>query len=114
VAEAKLQQQKNEFDARLNEQRLAVAVEELVTTWDQERQRLELAKTSQSIANQHFIAAQRGYELGTVDYLRYIEAENSLRDASLELLSQQIGLKRLEITFDEISGNLFARFGVTF
>jgi outer membrane protein TolC len=114
LAEIKLEEQKNSYGTQLNDQQLRVAVEELVTTWDQERQRLDLAKTSQNIANQHFIAAQRGYELGTVDYLRYIEAENSLRDASLQLLSQQIGLKRLEITFDELSGNLFARFGVTF
>jgi outer membrane protein TolC len=85
---------------------------ELIDNWNLERQKLSVAKTSSVIARLKLDAATEGNRLGTVDRLSYIKAQNDFLTEASAYLQQQIGLKRLEIMLDEITGNLFSRFAV--
>ncbi len=104
--------QKNSIAQDQYKRELTQLVDELVMTWKQEIQTLDIAKASQHIARQQFDAAKAGYDIGTVDQLTLDKAENDFLEMSIRYLQKQVVMKKLEIIFDEITGTVLSRFGV--
>jgi len=87
-------------------------VNELYFAWNQELEQLRLSQTSREIAKKQLHAAEKNLELGAVDMYTKIKAKNDYINAELQYLRRQISMKRLEIIFDEITGNVLTKFGV--
>jgi len=105
--------QKNALAQQHYSREISRQVEMLVMTWQQELQTLDIAKASRYIAQQQFDAAKAGYDIGTVDQLTLDKAENDYLEMAIRLLQKQVVMKKLEIIFDEITGTVLSRFGVT-
>lgn len=88
-------------------------VNNLLDSWSQEKEKLVIAIMARDLAKVLLDAAVKGYELGTVDRLSLISAQDKYVSSSLGCLQQQISLKKLEILFDELTGTVFKKFGVT-
>jgi outer membrane protein TolC len=116
----RIAQESVEFSAEINEKRreeywmqLFKRVEDLTYNWDIAMEKLSISATSKAIAKKYLDATQEGFRLGTVDALTLMKARNDYEDVAVKYVQDQIQMKRLEIVFDEISGRLFTRFGVT-
>jgi outer membrane protein TolC len=88
-------------------------VTDIYRTWDEERQALLIAQTSRDIALLQRDAIRKGYELGSRDRLALDKAETDYVSAAIRCIQKQIALKKIEITFDELTGKVFTVFGVS-
>jgi len=70
------------------------------------------SKKTKEIADKQLEAAQAGYNLGTIDRLSLVDAENSFLSASIDLLRSQLTMKRILIVVEEVTGTVLERFGV--
>jgi outer membrane protein TolC len=109
-----LDQERNDISAASYHRELLARLDELRTTWQQEKHRLSIAAASVELARRQLEATQKGYDLGTEDRLSLLSARDDLIVAENGFLSAQIGMKRLEIVLDEITGSAIERFGLTF
>jgi outer membrane protein TolC len=89
-------------------------VREMFFTWQMEKKNLGIAETSKELARRYFEAANQGFERGSVDRLTLDKARNDFQTQAVLYIQQLISLKKIEVLFDEISGAVFPRFGVTF
>jgi outer membrane protein TolC len=112
--QAELGLQENEISRELRLRELSRTVYDLTQQWEKEQQVLAIAAASASIAQKQYAAAETGYRLGTIDRLALLEAQNNFIDSSVKLVQKQVAMKKLEIIFDEITGNVLTRFGVSF
>lgn len=87
-------------------------IDELVFSWEQERLNLGITQTSKIIALKNLSATQKAYEVGSVDHITIMKAYNDYFSSSVSYIQELISLKKLEITFDEISGNVEKKLGV--
>jgi len=110
--EVELSIKDNEIRIIKHERELKNQVDELYYAWNLEREQLKLSQTSRNIAEKQLKAAEKNLELGAVDMYTKLKAKNDYINAELQYLKRQISLKRLEIIFDEITGNLLPKFGV--
>jgi outer membrane protein TolC len=113
VSRARLSLEQNRIESEQHDRELVSSVEALVEDWKLELRRLETAQVAAEVARRRLNAAQMGYEVGTVDQLTYLQARKDAFENETAALQQQVSLKRLEITFDEITGTVFSRFGVS-
>jgi outer membrane protein TolC len=109
-----LSEQKNKLDQEQYKKELAQKVDELLMSWSAELQSLEITRASLDIAEKQFKAAKAGFNVGTVDQLTLDKAETEFVQKKINLLQQQIVMKKLEIIFDEITGTILKKFGVKF
>jgi outer membrane protein TolC len=112
MAQTRLSQKRNSLSEEDYRIQLTNSITEMERKWQQEREKLALSKMAKDVAVQYLAAAGVGYELGTVNRLDVLKAQNDVVTKSVSYLQQQISFKRLEIVFDEITGNVFKRFGV--
>jgi len=112
VQRARLSMEQNRIEAEQRDRDLASAVAALVENWHIERKRLETAQVAAEVSLRKLDVAQKAYEIGSADQLTYLQARKDAFDYQTRSLQQQIDLKRLELTFDELTGNVFSRFGV--
>jgi outer membrane protein TolC len=91
---------------------LTVKLNELIESWDQEKQRIALTQKSKQLAQLQFLAAEKEYKQGTIERLTLLDAQNKLVENELALTRIRIEMKKLEIILDEITGTLFQRFGI--
>jgi outer membrane protein TolC len=113
VARKALEIKSQSLDVEDYRVQLRASLTEMVDNWRLEKEKSAISSMSRDIALQSFNASSRGYELGTVDRLNMLKAQNDFVDKSIRALQQQITLKKLEITVDELTGNVFTKFGVT-
>ena len=112
VKKTQLDMERNDINALQYRKNLDKQLRELRRTWEQEKYRISLAGASVELSEKQLSAAQRGYELGTVDRLTLLSARDDLTSAQNSLVRAKIGMKRLEIIIDELMGTLFQRFGI--
>jgi outer membrane protein TolC len=87
-------------------------LEEMVNSWKREQEKLAIARIARDVSQKYLDAATKGHELGTVDRLALVKAQNEYVSQAVGLIQQQISLKRFEILIEELSGGIFKRFGV--
>jgi outer membrane protein TolC len=104
--------EQNRLSRQQRERELADMAAMLVENWSYEQRKLVNAQTAAGVALRKLEAAQKGYEVGSIDQFAYLQARKDAFDAQMRALQQAVGLKRLEVTFDEITGAVFTRFGV--
>jgi outer membrane protein TolC len=112
AAKARLSAEQNRIEAAQHDRELDNSAAALVENWSIEQRRLTTAQTAAEVARRRLQAAQKGYEVGSIDQLAYLQARKDAFDNQTRALQQLVALKRLEITFDELTGNVFSRFGV--
>lgn len=113
IQQTQLAKKKNTLSQEHYKRKLKKQIQDLYLSWRQELQSLQIAQASKEIALQKFHASKAGYEIGTVDQLTLDKAEDDYVETSIRLLQKQILMKRLEIVFDEITGVVLSKFGVT-
>ena len=111
-AKTRLSLRQNELQTAERRFELRNSVEELINNWDLERRKLSVSATSRDVARKYLESATKGLDVGTVDNLTYLDAQEDYVTEEVRYLRQQITLKRLEIVFDEITGKVLSRFGV--
>lgn len=111
-ARTQLSLRRNDLQTAEREFELHNSVEELINNWAIERQKLAVSATSRDVARKYLESATKGLDVGTVDNLTYLNAQEDYVTEAVRYLQQQITLKRLEIVFDEITGSVLSRFGV--
>ncbi|MBD3421483.1 MAG: hypothetical protein GF398_15300 [Chitinivibrionales bacterium] len=104
---------KNRLEQNEYHTELMHRIRSLLDSWRQEKEDLRISRAARAIAQKQLDAATRGFELGAVDNLSLLKARNDFIDTAVETLRKIIALKKLEITFDEITGESLAKFGVT-
>lgn len=107
-----IKQQNNRIEKDGYRRELKRRVRDLARQWDLEMQKTEIASVAEDVARQQLDAARKGYEIGTVDNLKLIKAQNDYNQASLNSLRAKVALKEFEVTFEEITGEVLTRFGV--
>jgi outer membrane protein TolC len=112
IKQEALSARENEILKEQYERELSAEIYELARKWKLETKTLEMAAAAADVARRQYSAAEAGYNLGTVDRLAVLEAENQYLDASVQLIRRRVAMKRLEIIFDEITGEVLNRFGV--
>jgi len=113
VRRAGLTMQKNNIDWEQYRTSLERKIAELWETLDLDKNDLVIAGASLDVARKKLDAASAGRTVGSVDYLTYLKARTDFTNTALEYLNKLIELKRLEISFDEVSGMVLSRFGVS-
>jgi outer membrane protein TolC len=108
----RLSQEQNNLEREKYRRELANRVAELADSWQQEKTRLEIMAAARVVAQRQLEAAQQGYQLGTVDRLALEKAQNDFAQVAVTHVQAQVGLKKLEIIFDEMSGQILTKFGV--
>lgn len=114
VTRAGLDTQKNDISHEEYKRELRRRVDELAFLWERETESIKYGRTAREIAHRQLVAAQAGFEIGTVERLALGKAKNDYVDASVQLVQKEIAMKRLEIIFDEMTGAVFTRFGLEF
>ncbi len=109
---AELSLEQSKLEKQEYRRTLLLSVEQLVQTWEKERQALAISRETRRIAERRLEAARAGYELGTQNWLALSESQTDYLHAATEAVRQEITMKRLEIVFDEITGTVFDRFGI--
>jgi outer membrane protein TolC len=112
AAQNRLSQEENDLEREKYRRDLVNKVTELVDSWQLEKARLEIMAISRTVAQKQLDAAQKGYQLGTVDRLALEKAQNDFTQVAVLYFQALVSLKRLEITFDEMSGQILKKFGV--
>jgi outer membrane protein TolC len=112
IKQSNLSQKQNIIEEQQYFKTLEKQIDELVFSWEQEKLKLDITKTSKFIALKSLSATQNSYEVGSVDHITLIKAQNDFIAIAISYFQELITLKRLEITFDEITGNLEKNFGV--
>lgn len=95
------------------DRKLKSRIAELVLRWNQEIESLNVGRLSQKIAKQQAEATRTGYKIGSVDRLTLLKAENDFLRSSIRVIQKELGLKNLEILFEETTGTFLSRYGVT-
>ncbi|MBD3243807.1 MAG: hypothetical protein GF331_24660 [Chitinivibrionales bacterium] len=113
VEQARLSAERNLAETQAYEQELTNNVTELVDAWHNDRRSLAIAELSHEVAQRYLEAAQRGYEVGTVDRIEYLQARDEAVAEAVRLVQKQVLLKQAEVVFDELTGETLTRFGVT-
>lgn len=113
VEQAHLSLERNQVEAQTYEQQLGNYVSELIDAWRNDRRSLDIAAMSHDVAQQYLQAAQRGYEVGTVDRIEYLQARDQAVAEAVLLVQRRVLLKQAEIVFDELTGETLSRCGVT-
>lgn len=112
VSKARLQIKSNEIDAQQRQTKLLNDIEKLQQNWKKEKSKIELASTAVTVSQKQLTAAQQGYELGSINRLELLKAQNDYNQAQIEYLQGLVEMKLLEISLEEITGKVFNRFGV--
>jgi len=93
---------------------LKMKVSELYDSWIQEKKRIELAKKSNIIAKLQYDAAIKAFSVGTIDRQTLLKMQNDFLESNVTYIRLLITMKKIEIIFDELTGSIFDRFGITF
>ncbi|NLD93350.1 MAG: TolC family protein [Fibrobacter sp.] len=93
---------------------LKVKINELHDSWIQEKKRIELAKKSNAIALLQYDAAIKAFSIGTIDRQSLLKMQNDLLESNVAYIRLMITMKKIEIIFDELTGTVFDRFGITY
>jgi len=104
--------QQNDINTTEYRTDLLNSVDDMIRSWNIEKQRLEVARASRDNAEKYLLVAEKGHELGTVDQIELLDAQNTAVAEAIYYVQKLIGLKKLEIVFDEMTGDIFKRFGV--
>lgn len=112
IEQTRLSIEQNRLRQAQRERELADMAAMLVENWSHEQRKLVNAQTASSVAARKLDAAQKGYEVGSIDQIAFLQARKDAFDARMRALAQAVGLKKLEVTFDELTGVVFTRFGV--
>lgn len=108
-----LKMQDNITSQKKYEEELTVKLNELAESWNQEKQRIELAKKGKQIAELQYICAEKEYKLGTIERIALTDAQNKLVESEIKLTEMLVEMKKLEIILDQITGTLFQRFSLS-
>ncbi len=103
---------KSDFDNYTDE--LKIKINELHDSWIQEKKRIELAKKSNAIATLQYDAAIKAFSIGTIDRQSLLKMQNDLLESNVAFIRLLITMKKIEIIFDELTGTVFDRFGITY
>lgn len=114
INKTKLQIQSNTISLKQQETKLTNTLLTFQQSWIREKAKIELSRASVSVSKKQLIAAEQGYELGSTDRLELLKAQNDLNQTQIEYIQSLIKMKLLEISIDEITGNVLDRFGVKF
>lgn len=95
------------------EQNVNADIEKLNLSWKRELQTMELSKERLRAAKEKFEVSEASFDIGEIDYLNLKEAQHEVLTASVNLLKQQLTLKRIAITLDQITGRVLTVSGVT-
>jgi outer membrane protein TolC len=112
IAQTELALQQQRLEEQEYRRQLMVSVEQLSFAWEKERQALAIAREAARIARRRLEAARAGYELGSQNWLALSESRTDYLQAATESVQKEIAMKKLEITFDEITGAVLDRFGI--
>ncbi len=112
VQQARLSLERSRIEARAYELELRNYVTELIDAWHNDRRSLDIAAMSHDVAQQYLEAARKGYEVGTVDRIEYLEARDEAVAEAVRLVQRRVLLKQAEIVFDELTGETLSRCGV--
>jgi outer membrane protein TolC len=93
---------------------LELKINELHDSWIQEKKRIELAKKSNTIATLQYDAAIKAFTIGTIDRQSLLKMQNDLLESNVAFIRLLITMKKIEIIFDELTGTVFDRFGITY
>lgn len=93
---------------------LNIKIRELHDSWIQEKKRIELAKKSNSIAALQYGAAIKAFSVGTIDRQSLLKIQNDLLESNVTYIRLLITMKKIEILFDELTGTVFDRYGITY
>jgi outer membrane protein len=108
----RLDQEQNQLSREKYQRDLEQRVAELSLNWQQDKMQLDIMARSRDIAQRQLMAAQKGYQIGTVGRLELLKAENDYTQIALSYVQAQVALKKLEIIFDEMNGQILKKFGV--
>jgi len=114
VCKAKLQIDNNEIKAQQKEMNLYNSLELFQKNWKREMAKIDLAHSAVIVSKKQLVAAQQGYELGSVDRLELLKAQNDVSKTQTEYVQGLIEMKLLEISIEEMTGIVLDRFGVQF
>lgn len=114
VSKAKLQIDNNEIKAQQKEMNLYNSLELFQKNWKREMAKIDLAHSAVIVSKKQLVAAQQGYELGSVDRLELLKAQNDVSKTQTEYVQGLIEMKLLEISIEEMTGIVLDRFGVQF
>ncbi len=112
IQQARLSLRNKQVEAEDYERVLLTQVGTLSDEWETQRQSLAVEKLAMRTAERVQEASKVGYEVGTVPQLDYLESMEQYESEQYALLNQQIMLKKKELVFDKLTGNVFTRFGV--
>ncbi|NLW32588.1 MAG: TolC family protein [Fibrobacter sp.] len=112
VKSKELEIEENRIQKKQLVNELRIKIDELRTAWEKELAMLDVLQKTKEIADKQLEAAQAGYNLGTIDRLSLVDAENSFLSASIDLLRSQLTMKRILIVVEEVTGTVLERFGV--
>jgi len=112
VERSRKQAQLNALSEQERRKELAKQVTTLSFNWQQQKSGLAIATAAQQAAAKGLEAAMAGFQVGTVDNLTVLKAQNDYTSAALELIRRQIALKQIEILFDQVTGSVLTKFGV--
>lgn len=112
VEKSELSIKKTKLFEEQYDRKLESKIAELVLRWNQELESLRVSRLSQNIVKQQVEASRTGYEIGTVDRLSLLKAENDFLHASVRVIQKELALKKLEILFEETTGIFLSKYGV--
>jgi outer membrane protein TolC len=112
VAQANLARRNNAIDEADHRRALRNQLLELADSFKREHDKLAIAQTALFVSQKYLDAAIKGHELGTIDRLALEQAQNDYVAQAVNFITEQITLKQLEISLDQVSGGVFERFGV--
>ncbi len=102
----------SEFENYTND--LTIKINELRDTWIQEKNRIEIAKKSNNIAMLQYDAAIKAFTIGTIDRQSLLKMQNDLLESNVTYIRLLITMKKIEVIFDELTGTVFERFGISY
>lgn len=112
VEKARLSIADQDLELQQHDRSQQFAVQRLVESWSNDVQGLDVAHAAVAVARRLAEASQRGYDVGTIDQFQYLEDQESAVSEEVGLVEREVDMKLLEISIDELTGDVFSLFGV--